>query len=53
MTVQIDFGAPIRARLIRSRKTDGNQYNESREMSQKRKAAKGYAADVRRRLFGG
>ena len=53
LTVQKDFGAPFRARLIRSRKTEGNTFNESREMAQKRKAARGYAADVRRRLFGG
>lgn len=53
LTVQKDFGAPFRARLIGSRKGEPNQFNESRSMAQKRKAARDYAADVRRRMFGG
>lgn len=51
-TANTDFGAPHRARLLRSRTTEGNQYNESRSMSQKRRAARQYAASVCRRLFG-
>ena len=51
-TANTDFGARDRARLLRSRPTEGNTFNATRSMSQKRRAARQYAASVCRRLFG-
>lgn len=53
MTINIDFAAPLRARFINARQSGGNTYNETRSMSQKRVAARRYAADVRARKNGG
>lgn len=53
MTINIDFAAPLRARFINARQSGGNTYNETRSMSQKRVAARQYAADVRARRNGG
>lgn len=49
----IDFAAPLRARFLRSRLTEGNTFNATRSMDQKRRAARQYAADVRARRNGG
>lgn len=52
-TANTDFGARDRARLLRSRPTEGNTFNETRSMDKKRRAACQYAADVRARRNGG